>query len=235
MKFYKEVETYFLETRGKLFGLSSYNLLSPKEIQAIKKWETLGIPLKVIEEAIETSLKKFLLNYPSRRDDPPSLLYCQRVLLTMWKEYKNASVGGKAESRELKNDRENLEFILKFNISSLEGSKPALTRIIDENRFQEMLYSLDSAKKSLEKRYDLISNGEENATTLSEAIEEIKTGLLQNLKQNVSFEALKNILQEIKKEIGDYKMSKSVYRDTRNIIFDDKLLDSAGLSKIRIP
>lgn len=231
MKFYKEIENYFLEARGKLFGLSSYNLLSPKEIQAIKKMENSGISITVIKEAIDVSLKKFLNNYPTRRDDPPSLLYCQPVIFKMWKEYRNSTIGGKNESGISNDDSKRMLSILRNNLDILEKSKSELFKVVDKERWQIVSEAIKSAIECLKTKIEMISAGEENTVSIEDTIEKIRSELIYNIRKSVSFGTIKKIMKETKNEIREYKMQKSVYRETRNIIIDDKLLDLAGLSK----
>jgi hypothetical protein len=235
MKFYKEVETYFLETRGRFFGLSSYNLLSPKEIQAIRKWEISGIPLKVIKEAVEESLRRFLGNYPHRRDDPPNLLYCQPTVLKIWKEYKEASIGGRVRNETNKINVENLADLIKYNIKILENSKSGLIHLANEPGLKAIVSVIDARKAMLEK---LISGSPDNelpSALLAEYFDDIKTEIMAAILKNLSFTKSKAILKLIKNEIRDYsyKMTSEAYRETRNIIFEDKILEITGLSKIK--
>jgi hypothetical protein len=235
MKFYKEVETYFLETRGRLFGLSSYNLLSPKEIQAIRKWQISGIPLKVIKEAVGESLRRFLDNYPHRRDDPPSLLYCQPTVLKIWKEYKEASIGGRVRKETGKPSVENLAGLIKQNIKILENSKSRLIHIANEPGLKAITSVIDSQRAILEKLISDNADEELSSALLSECVDNIRMEIMTDIRRNLSYEKSKIILKVIKSEISDYayKMTREAYRGTRNIIFEDKILEITGLSKIK--
>jgi len=235
MKFYKEVETYFLETRGRLFGLSSYNLLSPKEIQAIRKWEISGIPLKVIKEAVEESLRRFLDNYPHRRDEPPSLLYCQPTVLKIWKEYKEAAIGGRVLKETKKPSVENLVSLIKLNMKILENSKAGLIHIADEPGLKAITSVIDAQKATLEK---LISGKADKGLTSAlfiECLDNIRTEIIAAILRNLSFKKSKAILKAIKSEMREYiyKMTSEAYRGTRNIIFEDRILEITGLSKMK--
>lgn len=235
MKFYKEVETFFLETRGRLFGISSYNLISPKEIQAIRKWELSGIPRKIINEGIEESLRRFLDNYPHRRDEPPSLLYCQPTIVKLWKNYKEASVGGRIVKKTHETDTNALKSIIDHNIKVLENSGTNLTSIVKESRIKSILDAINKQKSLLEK----LSSSEDikNLTSirLNEILEKIKTEISAAVSRNLSYTKAKEILKSIQDEMRDYilKMTGSAYRETRNIIFEDKILEITGLSKIK--
>jgi hypothetical protein len=235
MKFYKEVETYFLETRGGLFGPSSYNLLSPKEIQAIRKWEISGIPLKVINEGVEESLRRFLDNYPHRRDEPPSLLYCQPTILKVWKEYKEASIGGRAPKETGKPNVENFVDLIEHNIKILENSKASLIHIANESGLKSITSVIDTQKALLEK---LISGDADKGLTsalLIECLDNIRTEIMAAILRNLSFRKSKAILKAIKNEMREYiyKMTSEAYRGTRDIIFEDKILEITGLSKMK--
>lgn len=235
MKFYKEVETFFLETRGRLFGMSSYNLISPKEIQAIRKWELSGIPLKVINEGIEESLRRFLENYPHRRDEPPSLLYCQPTIVKLWKSHKEASVGGRAVKKASETDIKALKSIIDHNIKILENSGTNLTLIVKESRIKNISDVIDKQKSLLEKLDS--SEDVKNLTTiqLNEILDKIKAEISAAVSQNLPYRKAKEIVKSIQDEMRDYllKMTGSAYRETRNIIFEDKILEITGLSKIK--
>jgi hypothetical protein len=235
MKFYKEVETYFLETRGRLFGMSSYNLVSPKEIQGIRKWEISGIPLKVIKEAIEESLRRFLDNYPHRRDDPPSLLYCQPTVLKKWKEYKEASIGGRVRKETGKPSAESIAGLIKQNIKILENSKSGLIYIANEPGLKKIISVIDEQKLILAKLDTVSAAKELSSALLTEYIDTAKMKIMAAIFKNLSFEKSRVILKSIKNEMREYiyKMTREAYRDTRNIIFEDKILEITGLSKIQ--
>jgi len=235
MKFYKDVETYFLEMRGRLFGLSSYNLLSPKEIQAIRKWEISGIPLKVIKEAVEESLHRFIGNYPHRQDDPPSLLYCQPAVLKIWKEYKEASIGERVRKETRKPSVKNLTDLIEHNIKILENSKAGLIHIANEPGFKAIISVIDAQKAILEKLILCSAGKELSSALLAECVDNIRMEIMTVIRRNLSYEKSKIILKVIKSEISDYayKMTREAYRGTRNIIFEDKILEITGLSKIK--
>lgn len=235
MKFYKEVETYFLETRGRLFGLSSYNLISPKDIQAIKKWESSGIPLKIINEGIETSLKKYLLNYPYRRDDPPSLLYCQAAIFKLWRDYKEASIGKKADTNKETDNPDYLNKIIEFNLNILRESRNKIDKIIPMEKSNNLISIIDETITILNENQKSIGKTMLISQKIKNILEEFRTSFVLEMKKNLPYSSIKAVLKETKNELKEYKMSPGIYRNSRNIILEDKIFDSAGLSDIKIP
>jgi hypothetical protein len=221
MSFYKEIENYFLQLRGRLFGLSSYNLLSPKEIHLIKEWKQNDVPMKVIKSGIEESLKRYLENYPSRRDEPPSLLYCKPTISKHFRRLKETRVGARkvsATSGEPATD---------YHQNLISRLTTAIIRIKEELTLPEKRAILKAMETSLKLLQELKASpsGKEELNGKHQEMKPVMEILEAELFKLTPFTIKKRFVREVSREIREYrtKMKPDAYRETRNTLVSDYL------------
>ncbi|MBN2134279.1 MAG: hypothetical protein JW737_00975 [Acidobacteria bacterium] len=225
MDFYKEVENYFLQARGRYFGIHSYNLLSPSEIKAIKELENRGVAMKTITLGIDESLKRFRMNYPDRIEDPPGLLYCKPTILKHHRRITKAAVG-KAPDKPTKKEpvtiptHEKVSLIIGKSIKEVERSplfrnKAEIIDII--NNLATKYKEISSEEKPDEELWE---------KNLENFITEISCKLSWGIK--------KFVLMEISEMVGKYKtkMNRDTFIETRNAIYYEKILEILQLNEL---
>lgn len=85
-RYYQAVSRFFLEHRGPPFFLSS------REIEEIKEWKNMGIPLKIVLEGIKDCFVTHRRK-PGRKDKVMSLAFCRSFVLRGYEAYKERKVG----------------------------------------------------------------------------------------------------------------------------------------------
>lgn len=224
MTYYKEIENYFLQIRGKIFGESSYNLLSPKEISLIKEWKETGTPLKVVKNGIEESLKRFFVNNPNKRNEPPSLLYCKPTVKKHYRRYKETNVGSKSDSvKESLLPEKNMNHTEK--LQSLKKMEIILN--ISDNDKIKVFDQIDNLIGSLSQIPDDLSDDPE--------IEENILILIELLLPHIPLTKIKSRLSSFKTEIAKYKakMTKEKYRETRIMIIHEFCLEYFNITNLK--
>lgn len=90
--YYNEIEAHFALRRGTPF------VVSAKDWALMKKWQSEGVPLPIVIEAIDTVFEK---NETSgRRKVISSLSYCRHAVKELWDERRELFVGEGGETPE---------------------------------------------------------------------------------------------------------------------------------------
>jgi len=239
MNFYKAVEEYFLLRRGRLYGMSSYNLLSPKEIHLIKEWEELGIPIKVIKNGIDESLKRFLDNYPSRRDEPPGLMYCKPTVLKYWRRYKEVKVGDKDSVRDEMEVPSSAYAMLSPLVDALEIYLQNKLEKVDDSTRVRIEKAINETKATLEKMIDEYERKALTSAIINDIGNELinrRSIIIKEISSALSLGSVKSIMRKVHYEIGSHRhrMERSSYRETRRELFNDMILREFGLPELKI-
>jgi hypothetical protein len=83
--YFLEIEARFAERRGTPF------IFSGKDYALLKEWETEGIPLAIVLEAIDSCFEKRVKS--GRKGTISSLSYCRHAVKELWGERKEMQVG----------------------------------------------------------------------------------------------------------------------------------------------
>lgn len=86
-RYIRAVSRFFIEQRGAPFFLSS------KEVENIKEWRRLGIPLQIVLEGIEDYFA-YQRKKPGRKNKILSLAFCHAFVLRGFAAHKERKVGG---------------------------------------------------------------------------------------------------------------------------------------------
>jgi hypothetical protein len=110
-----------------------------------------------------------------------------------------------------------------------------LIHIVNERGLKNITSVIDEQKLILEQLISGSADKELSSPLLAQCVDNIRMEIMTAIRRNLSYEKSKIILKVIKSEIRDYayKMTREAYRGTRNIIFEDKILEITGLSKIK--
>jgi hypothetical protein len=146
-RYFQAVTRFFLEHRGVPFFLSS------KEIENIKEWKKMGIPLQVVREGIRDCFMA-QRRRPGRKRKISSLVFCHPFVLRGYEAYKERKVGGKRKSflrddkrKELK---KTVEKFLTACPESFSGLRQVFARVLnlisqgaDEELFEDLENELE--------------------------------------------------------------------------------------------
>ncbi len=219
MEYFKSVEEYFLETRGKLFGIHSSNLLSPREIAQIERWHSKSIPLEIVRTGIKESLECFLSSHPTRKDDPPNIMYCNPTVL----KHNRKRLKGSADVSHSRKK--------KAPIPALNDSRR------DESIFRNAVHSLQKEDSSYRKKIipylEKILADPERFKNKAQVSRE----LCDELFNLTPLTILKNALRDINNDISSYrtKMDIDSYRETRKALIIDFLFEHYYLKDFEKP
>ncbi|MBI5416460.1 hypothetical protein HZA55_00700 [Candidatus Poribacteria bacterium] len=84
-----EIEKYFIKKRKKFL------ILNPRDWVLIEKWYNMGIPIKVVKKGVDQSFETFFSNEENSKSGRTlnTIRYCESVILELWREYKENSIG----------------------------------------------------------------------------------------------------------------------------------------------
>jgi hypothetical protein len=121
-RYFQAVSRFFCELRGAPFFLSS------KEVENIREWHNLDIPLPVVREGIKdcfvTHRKK-----PGRKGKILSLAFCHPFVMRAYKAFKERKVGSKKKAFDKKKKQEELKREVKNFLASCPQSYTDLQEI----------------------------------------------------------------------------------------------------------
>jgi len=86
-RYFQAVSRFFLEHRGAPFFLSS------KEVEKIREWKNMGIPLQIVREGIKDCFVTHRRR-PGRKGKILSLSFCHLFVLRSYQAHKERKVGG---------------------------------------------------------------------------------------------------------------------------------------------
>jgi hypothetical protein len=90
VEYFQEIESHFARRRGTPF------ILNAKDWALMKEWESDGVPLPVVIEALDSVFD----NREAAGKSVSSLSYCKHAVKEMWKERRALAVGGEEGAPE---------------------------------------------------------------------------------------------------------------------------------------
>jgi len=166
-RYLQAVSRFFIEHRGAPFFLSA------EEIENIKEWKCMGIPLQIVREGIEDcfSARK---KRPSPRGKIMSLSFCRPFVLHGYKAYKERKVGAGERPNRKEDKRDRLKKAIENFLSTCPDRFPDIQQVF--SRALDLL-SQDAAEELLE---DLENEVEELSVRMAsrEERERIQTAVM---------------------------------------------------------
>ena len=121
-RYYQAISRVFLEQRGAPFYLSS------GEVENMKEWKNMEIPLHIvlegIKECFETHRRK-----PGRKGKIMSLAFCHPFVLRGFAAYKERKVGGQRKTSHEEDKRKKLQKAAERFLSSCPENFPDIRKI----------------------------------------------------------------------------------------------------------
>jgi hypothetical protein len=141
-RYFQAVTRIFLEHRGAPFFLSA------KEVENIKEWKNMGIPLQIVREGIKDCFVT-QRRRRGRKSKVSSLAFCHPAVLRGYEAYKERKVGGKRKSfrkeDKQKKLKEAVEEFLAICPDSLPDIREVFSRVMnlisqgsDEDLFEDL-------------------------------------------------------------------------------------------------
>ncbi len=204
-----EVEKYFIKKRKKSL------ILSPKDWIIIEKWYTIGIPLKIIKQGIDTGFEYFYSKDENRNRSLNTIRYCEPIILDLWQEYKENMVG--------RNDYEETFDEHKYILNKLAELKNNLEKSGTYVKLQKneqllmLLRDLYQEIKIIEKNF---IKKEITPFVLEENLYSLKQNFAQKVPNLIPLELLKKIKENANGKLKKYinKMSEKSFKKTLNIV-----------------
>ncbi len=148
-RYFQAVTRIFLEHRGAPFFLSA------REVENIKEWKNIGIPLQIVREGIEDC---FVTQgrRPGRKNKISSLAFCHPFVLRGYKAYKERKVGGKRKPVCRENKRKKLKKAVEGFLAICPDSLPDIRQVfsralnlITQGSDEELFEDLESEAEAL--------------------------------------------------------------------------------------
>jgi hypothetical protein len=148
-RYFQAVTRIFLEHRGAPFFLSA------KEVENIKEWKNMGIPLQIVREGIKDCFVT-QRRRPGRKSKVSSLAFCHPFVLRGYEAYKERKVGGKRKSfrkeDKQKKLKEAVEEFLAICPDSLPDIREVFSRVmslISQGSDEELFEDLENEVEAL--------------------------------------------------------------------------------------
>ena len=141
-RYFQAVSRFFLEQRGAPFFLSS------KEIENIREWKKMGIPLQIVLEGIKDCFATHKRK-PGRKSKILSLAFCRPFVLRGYAAYKERKVGGQRKLFPKEDKRKKLKNAVERFLAHCPEAFPDIRKIFsrvlkltsqgfDEELFEEL-------------------------------------------------------------------------------------------------
>lgn len=121
-RYFQAVSRFFLEQRGAPFFLSS------KEVENIKEWRKLGIPLQIVLEGIKDCFA-YHRKKPGRKSKILSLVFCHSFVLRGFAAYKERKVGGQSKPFPKDDKRKKLKNAVERFLAHCPETSPGLKAV----------------------------------------------------------------------------------------------------------
>jgi len=148
-RYFQAVTRIFLEHRGAPFFLSS------KEVDNIKEWKNMGIPLQIVREGIKDCFVT-QRRRPGRKSKVSSLAFCRPFVLRGYEAYKERKVGGKRKpfrkedkQKELKNAVEGFLAICPDSLPNIRQVFSRVLNLITQGADEELFEDLENEVEAL--------------------------------------------------------------------------------------
>jgi hypothetical protein len=148
-RYFQSVNRCFLELRGSPF------FLTPREVDMIKEWKKIGIPLHIVQDGI----KDFFAvqrKRPGRKRKMTSLAFCHPFVLRSYEAHKERIVGGKRRPHSQENKREELKKAVEEFLETCPKNYPNLRQVfsralnlISRDSDEELLEELENEVETL--------------------------------------------------------------------------------------
>ncbi len=140
-RYFQAVSRFFLEQRGSPFFLSS------QEVEKIREWKNLGIPLQIVQEGIKDCFMA-IRRKPGRKGGVLSLAVCHAFVLHGYDAHKQRWVGGQRKPARKEDKRDKLKKAVESFLLSCPENFPAIRKVF--SRVLELPLK-DSDEQILEK------------------------------------------------------------------------------------
>jgi len=141
-RYCQAVSRFFLEKRGTPFYLSS------REVENIKDWKDMGIPLQIVLEGIKDCFVAHRRK-TGRKGKIMSLAFCQSFVLRGFEAYKERKVGSRRKPFHTEDKQKELQKAVEQFLTSCPESFPDIRKIFshvleliargfDEERLEEL-------------------------------------------------------------------------------------------------
>lgn len=148
-RYLQAVSRFFIEHRGSPFFLSA------DEVDNIREWKRMGIPLQIVREGIENCFAA-RRKRPGRKSKISSLSFCRPFVLESYKAYKERKVGirGRVVRKEdkRKQRKEEIGRFLAACPDRYPGIRQAFFRALDlvsQNADEELFEDLENEVEGL--------------------------------------------------------------------------------------
>lgn len=121
-RYFQAVSRIFLEHRGAPFFLSS------KEVDNIKEWKNMGIPLQIVREGIKDCFVT-QRRRPGRKSKILSLAFCHPFVLRGYEAYKERNVGGKRKPIRREDKRKKLKAAVEGFLAICPNNLPDIREV----------------------------------------------------------------------------------------------------------
>ena len=121
-RYFQAVSRFFLEQRGAPFFLSS------KEVEKIREWKNMGIPLQIVREGIKDCFATHRRR-PGRKGKILSLAFCHAFVLRGYEAYKERKVGGQKKPSQKEDKREELKKAVERFLASCPENFPDIRKV----------------------------------------------------------------------------------------------------------
>jgi len=142
-RYFQAISRFFCEQRGAPFFLSS------KEVENIKEWKNMGIPLQIVLEGIKDCFVTHR-GKPGRKSKILSLAFCHPYVLRSFGIYKERKVGGQRIPFPKKDKQKKLKIAVEQFLASCPQSFTDIRkifsrvlRLISQNIDEELLEELE--------------------------------------------------------------------------------------------
>lgn len=148
-RYFQTVTRIFLEHRGAPFFLSS------KEVDNIKVWKDMDIPLQIVREGIKDCFEA-QRRRPGRKSKISSLAFCHPFVLRGYEAYKERKIGGKRKSfrkedkqRQLKKAVEGFLAICPDSLLDIRQVFSRVLNLISQGTDEELFEDLENEVEAL--------------------------------------------------------------------------------------
>jgi hypothetical protein len=121
-RYFQAVSRFFLQQRGAPFFLSS------KEVEKIREWKNLGIPLLIVREGIKDCFVTHRRR-SGRKGKILSLAFCHTFVLRGYEAHKERKVGGQRKSSQKEEKREELKKTIERFLASCPENFPDMRKV----------------------------------------------------------------------------------------------------------
>lgn len=209
--YFAAVESYFVERRG------SPLFITPKEWHLVAEWERLGIPLEVVQEAIDTVFER-----PKTRHRRRTLAYCRQSVEAAFRRFKEARLGGRTEEAlEVEHD------VLR----ECERLVTMLGRAAESSP-----HALAEALRSAAREVEALARSGMTLARMESRLSELDEALVGALDRGVDPEKRRALEREATRTLASYRerMPEDVYDAAVRSAFLRRLRATFGLSRLSL-